>query len=139
MGLGSPSFHWRVEAGVPYWRQNKRSRPSTFPHDFADYGLETGDSALGYWLTERLISRSRCLFERRSLMTFGLALNLDRHLSRFQVKVTLGLILQLKPQNSPVDFYPFWGMPRCHCRKLARLDLNSYPQRMKVSRQYLNC
>ena len=72
-------------------------------------------------------------------MKFGLGLTLDRNLSSFQVTKMLGLSLQMNQQNSSVDFYPFWGMPRRHYRNLALLDLSSYPKRMKRSRHYLNC
>ena len=65
----------------------------TFPRDFADYGPETGDSALGYWMTECLISRFQCPFEMQNWMKFGLGLNLDRNLARLQVKEMLALIL----------------------------------------------
>ena len=93
MGSRSPSFHWRVEVGVPYWRQNRRSGPWTVRHDFAEYGPETGDSALGYWLTVDLLPSPCCLIERQSWMKFGLGLNLDRNLARLQVKEILALIL----------------------------------------------
>ena len=69
----------------------------------------------------------------------GLALNLDRYSSRFQVKEVPGLVLQVNEQNSVVGFYPFWGMPCRHYQNLALLDLSSYPKRMKPSRHYLNC
>ncbi len=93
------SFRWQVEVGVPYWRQNRRLKPWTVRHDFADFGPETGDSALGYWLTVGLLQRPCCLIEMPSLMKVRLALNLDRHLSHFQVKATLWLILQVNQRN----------------------------------------
>lgn len=112
--------------------------PLTVPHDFADYGLESGDSASSHWRTGSLLWHLQCLIEMQSWMTFGLGLRLDRHLSRFQEKEMLWLYFQMNQQNSAVGFYPFWGMSRCHCRKLARLDLSFYPKRMKPSRHYLN-
>ena len=86
------SFHWQVEAGARYWRQNKRSMPWTFPHDFADYGPESDDNVLGYWPTEGLKLHLRSLigmFETQRLRRIAAKWSLDGYLSTVQVKEVL--------------------------------------------------
>lgn len=66
--------------------------PWTFPHDFADYELESDDNVLGYWPTEGLKLHQRPLiglFETRSLIRMAASWSLDRYLPRLRVKEVL--------------------------------------------------